>query len=166
MSLGERARLLCDANRGGTSVGGKTTGSSLATGDNWVKVKTWLWVFFSSGAFKHIGLLQHKVLPIENCGHAPEALIFAHHEALEEGNHKHGDEARAAAANCTLEVLPTSSQGSKARGQEDVRAAWEPWEPPEMSCQALRVLSEQMPGVHQEQKRHVLSATRAELRPR
>ena len=42
MSLGERAWLLCDANRGGTSVGGKTAGSSLATGDIWVKVKSWL----------------------------------------------------------------------------------------------------------------------------
>ena len=27
-------------------MGGKTAGSSLATGDNWVKVKTWLSVFF------------------------------------------------------------------------------------------------------------------------
>ena len=45
MFLGERVGLLCDANRGGTSVGGKTTGSSLATGENWVKVKTWLWGF-------------------------------------------------------------------------------------------------------------------------
>ena len=51
-------------------------------------------VFFS-GALEHIGLLQHQVLPIENSGHAPEALIFAHHEALEEGNLKHGDKARA-----------------------------------------------------------------------
>ena len=53
---------------------------------------------FFLGALEHIGLLQHQVLPIENSGHAPEALIFAHHEALEEGNHKHGDKARAAAA--------------------------------------------------------------------
>jgi len=32
-----------------------------------------------------------------------------------------------------------------------------------MSGQALRVLPQQMPGVNEEQKRHVLSSTRAEL---
>ena len=56
------------------------------------------------GASEHFGVLQHEVLPAEDCGHAPEALLLAHHEALEEN--QPCQQARAAAAHRLAQVRP------------------------------------------------------------
>ena len=57
-----------------------------------------------SGASEHAGLLQHEVLPVEDGGHALEALLLAHHEALEED--QPCQQTRAAAAHRLAQVQP------------------------------------------------------------
>ena len=42
------------------------------------------------GIIEHIGLFQHQVLPAEDPGWTPEALLLPHHEALEEDRHHQG----------------------------------------------------------------------------
>ena len=60
-----------------------------------------------SGASEHAGVLQHQVLPVEDGGHALEALLLAHHEALEEN--QPCQQARAAAAHRLAQVRPNGT---------------------------------------------------------
>ena len=64
-----------------------------------------------SGASEHAGLLQHEVLPVEDCGHALEALLLAHNEALEKDQPCH--QTRTAAAHSLAQVRPTVPCGAR-----------------------------------------------------
>ena len=81
-------------------MGGQATWSSLTSGG----ILNPLFLFAESGASEHAGLLQHEVLPVEDGGHALEALLLAHHEALEED--QPCQQARAAAAHRLAQVRP------------------------------------------------------------
>ena len=80
-------------------MGGKAAWSPLATGGLF---KSAFVTRFFSGASEHTGLLQYEVLPVEDCGHALEALLLAHHEALEEN--QPCEQAGAAAAHRLAQV--------------------------------------------------------------
>ena len=60
------------------------------------------------GSPEHPGVLQHQVLPAEDPGRAPEAVLLPHHEALEEDNHH---QVRGATAHRPPQILSSPSKG-------------------------------------------------------
>ena len=87
-------------------MGGQATWSSLTSGG----IFNPLFLFVESGASEHAGLLQHEVLPVEDGGHALEALLLAHHEALEEADAGAGGRQQEQAD--PAEVLPAQRQAT------------------------------------------------------